>query len=54
MDDEIEDFNSEWTRYQIQLPEDDFDEDDEMDARIAKTEANRRNHINRGRGIRGV
>ena len=32
----------------IILPADDFDEDDEMDIRLAKIEARKRNHIERG------
>lgn len=54
MEDEVENFNSEWTRYQLMLPEDDFDEDDEFDRKIDELESKRRKHINRGKGIRGV
>ena len=43
-----EEFNNEWARYQIILPEDDFDEDDAMDARIEIAQRKRRQHINRG------
>lgn len=32
----------------IILPADDFDEDDEDDVRLAKIEAKKRNHIERG------
>lgn len=43
----------EWTRYRIQIPEDDFDEDDEMDDRIAEAERRRKGRVDRG-GFRGV
>jgi hypothetical protein len=49
----MENDQEEWTRYQVILPEDDFDEDDEIDARIEKAERFRRNHVVRG-GLRGV
>ncbi len=54
-DDDITDFNNEWTRYQIMLPEDDeYDPDDALDARIASAKQKERNHVIRGRGIRGI
>lgn len=39
---------NEWTRYQIVIPDDDYDEDDEMDERIAIAERKKRQHIDRG------
>lgn len=38
----------EWTKYVISLPVDDFDEDDEVDARIAKVEQAKRGRVVRG------
>ena len=39
----------EWTRYQIHIPEDGFDEDDELDALIEKIDRKKRDHIDRGK-----
>jgi len=47
MEDE-EDFVHEWTRYQVMLPDDEIDEDDEIDARIEAMEARKRRNTNRG------
>lgn len=38
----------------IRLPEDDFDEDDEWDERMAEYEKRQRNTINRGTGLYGT
>lgn len=54
MDNEVTKFNNEWTRYQIQLPQDDYDEDDELDARIEEAQRKEREQIRRGYGIKGV
>lgn len=43
-----EEFTNEWTRYQIVIPDDDYDEDDEIDERIAVAEKKKRQHIDRG------
>lgn len=41
----------EWQRHQIILPQDEWDEDDEEDLRIAKAEKKKREHITRGVGL---
>lgn len=38
----------EWTRYQIHIPEDDYDEDDELDDRLEKARKQLKGHVNRG------
>jgi len=38
----------EFTRYGVILPEDDYDEDDEMDDRIEEAERRKKRHITRG------
>jgi hypothetical protein len=45
--------SNEWTRYQVHLPADDYDEDDELDARITAAEKKQREHVNRG-GFFGI
>jgi hypothetical protein len=40
---------SEWEIHQITLPADDYDEDDEIDARLEEAERRRKKHIERGR-----
>ena len=49
MEEDLETQPGEWTRYEIKLPVDDFDEDDELDALIEKINSKKRNHIDRGR-----
>ena len=44
---------NQWVRYQVIIPEDDYDEDDELDARIALSEKRKKEHINRG-GFFGI
>lgn len=44
----------EFTRYQIHIPDDDFDEDDEMDARLDAVERKRKRDFTRGGGIFGT
>jgi hypothetical protein len=43
----------EWTKYQIILPEDDYDEDDELDARLEEMERKKKERVRRG-DFRGV
>lgn len=45
---EEETFDAEWTRHQISLPVDDYDEDDELDDRIAEAERRKNAHVTRG------
>jgi hypothetical protein len=40
--------NNDFITAKIILPADDFDEDDELDIRLAKIEAKKRSHIDRG------
>ena len=45
----------EWTKYRINVPdEEDVDEYDEIDARIAKAEKDRKRLFHRGAGIFGI
>lgn len=47
-------FNRDWYKMRFHLPMDDFDEDDEMDERIARAKKKKRNRVRRGEGIRGT
>ena len=49
-----EEAQKEWIRYKIILPADDFDEDDEIDARIEMAAKRQKNRVSRGFDIRGV
>jgi hypothetical protein len=53
MDDE-QDYEGEWTRHQLHLPTDDFDEDDELDERIARAARKKRDHVDKGNGLFGT
>ena len=39
---------TEFTRYQIHLPEDDYDEDDELEERVALAERRKKSQVIRG------
>ena len=39
---------NEWELHKIYIPNDDYDEDDELDARIEAMERKQRNHVSRG------
>lgn len=43
----------EWTRHQVIIPDDDYDEDDELDALIEKNEKRNRERVVRG-GLFGI
>lgn len=50
-----EEQQDEWTRYRIDVPDDDdSDEYDEIDARIAKAEKERKRVFHRGTDIFGI
>lgn len=51
MDEEVK--HTEWTRYQIVLPEDEPDEDDALDAHIEKMARKKKDRVSRG-NFRGV
>ena len=38
----------EWTIHYIQLPEDEYDEDDELDERLEAAAKKKKNHVTRG------
>jgi hypothetical protein len=46
--------DGEWTRYQIILPVDDYDEDDEIDELIEKQTKLKKTHVTRGNNIYGI
>jgi hypothetical protein len=48
MEKEEENFDNEWARTQLSFPVDDFDEDDEIDERIAEAERKKNGHVTRG------
>lgn len=48
LDEDEETEQDEWTRYQIMLPEDDYDEDDELDQRLEETKRRNKNRVARG------
>ncbi len=55
----MEDLNDEipegeWVRHQLILPDDDYDEDDEIDALIERNKRRNQNRVERGNGIFGV
>lgn len=52
--DEEEFTPGEFTRYQIILPEDDYDEDDEIDALIERNKHRQQHRVDRGFGIHGT
>lgn len=53
MESDDDNFDNEWNRINHLPQDDDFDEDDELDARIAKAERKKRLSVNRN-GFRGV
>lgn len=48
MDKDVEEFNTEWQRHQIYLPDDDYDEVDEIDERLEKKRLADQRRVNRG------
>ena len=53
-EDILEGSEGEWTRYQLELPEDDYGEDDVIDSQIARYNRRNKSSVKRGHGIRGI
>lgn len=43
-----------WIKEQIHIPDEDYDEDDEIDLQIEKARRAKRDRIDRGRGLFGI